>query len=392
MKKDSASSASQPGFFAEVEEADSSWAIGRPVRPEETVKMGLDAAWHHLGPCFASVKLDGYRLQIQRDNEQVWLFTRKGEDWTYRFPEVVQAVDRQIVPGRVVLDSELLAFDPGAGRQLPRDFVTSSQHRNYRVVLFDILHLDGISLYDIPLASRLEILGQVIDPDTTGILTVAEEIPIGTKEEIREFYDTCLQRGEEGLILKGRDALYRPGKRNPQRVKVKYVDTIDATVLGFDSSQSQAMPDAIGALVVGVYDEETDTFVSIARAPKGGISNPEWDELCERLYAIRTDLRPPNVSVVERPDCWVRPEIVVEVDGHGRVPSRSYAAGRDPGGVGYALADPRLSARGVRLDKDPADSTTLSQFLDMRLVPGHSESSAGDDADDAHEDVQLPLL
>ena len=92
-----------------LEEPTMSWQPGRPIKPEETSKLDLTSAWRSVGPCYAAAKYDGYRLQIHRDKDRVWLYTRNLKDWTKRYPYVVEAVQRQIRADRVILDGELIA-------------------------------------------------------------------------------------------------------------------------------------------------------------------------------------------------------------------------------------------------------------------------------------------
>ena len=128
--------------------------VGRPLAPMLAgTAPDLETALAKAGPALVEWKLDGARIQVHRDGDDVAVFTRTLDDVTPRVPEVVEAA--LALPARaVVLDGEAIALRPD-GR--PRPFqVTASRFGSRRDVetsrrattpltpfLFDLLHLDG---------------------------------------------------------------------------------------------------------------------------------------------------------------------------------------------------------------------------------------------------------
>ena len=105
----------------------------------------------------ADAKLDGIRVQVHRDGDEIAVFSRSLDDITARVPGVV-AVARDLPARAAVLDGEALGVDPG-GRPLPFQETSSRAARRdgalpVRPYFFDLLHLDGDDLLDAPLTER----------------------------------------------------------------------------------------------------------------------------------------------------------------------------------------------------------------------------------------------
>lgn len=117
----------------------------------------LDDAWSRVGqPAVVDWKLDGIRVQVHRDGDDVRVFTRTLDDITARVPEIVAAT--MALPGRsLVLDGEALSLDL-TGRPRPFQETASRAARQSGTHLtpwfFDVLHADGEDLLDAPLSRR----------------------------------------------------------------------------------------------------------------------------------------------------------------------------------------------------------------------------------------------
>ena len=147
--------------------------VGRPIQPMlASSAPDLDAALAKVdGYLAVDAKLDGIRIQVHRRGDEVLIATRSLDDITHRLPEVVEVV-RALAAEELVLDGEALALD-AAGR--PRPFQetaarTASSADGVTAVtpyFFDVLHLDGRDLLDLPATERWAALEALV-PEHTG--------------------------------------------------------------------------------------------------------------------------------------------------------------------------------------------------------------------------------
>ena len=117
-----------------------------PCLPTRGTSVPATPAWLH------EVKYDGYPLIVQREGNAVRLFSRNGNDWSGRYPWIVEAALKN-KHSQFVIDGEavVLGVDGGA------DFnALHSRKHNHKVQLyaFDILALDGDDLRGLPLSLR----------------------------------------------------------------------------------------------------------------------------------------------------------------------------------------------------------------------------------------------
>ncbi|CAN7460088.1 ATP-dependent DNA ligase [Mesorhizobium sp. LjNodule214] len=151
------------------------------------------------------IKFDGYRTQIIVDGYGVRLFTRRGLDWTDKYRDLAQAagnlgVESTIIDGEVIVTNEAGLSDFKALRKA----ITRRQHDLY-FVAFDLLHLSGHDLRDMPLEDRREILQAMIPAG--GRIQFSQALP-GDAKSIFHLVD---QAGLEGMVSKRRDSKYRSG-------------------------------------------------------------------------------------------------------------------------------------------------------------------------------------
>ncbi len=131
--------------------------VGRPIAPMlASTAPDVEAAVAKTGPAAVEWKLDGARIQVHRDGDDVRIFTRTLDEVTARLPEVVEAA--LTLPARsFVLDGEAIALRDD-GRPHPFQ-VTGSRFASKSGVrltpmFFDLLYLDGEDLLDRPGAER----------------------------------------------------------------------------------------------------------------------------------------------------------------------------------------------------------------------------------------------
>ncbi|MFI1101559.1 ATP-dependent DNA ligase [Streptomyces melanogenes] len=301
--------------------------VGRPVLPmlAHTAK-DVDEALDRLGPCAVEEKLDGIRVQVHRDGEEVRVFTRTLDEITGRLPEVVSAA-RELTARRAILDGEVIALDREgrprqfqdiAGRVGSRLDVAGAQDRlPLFPVFFDLLSVDGRDLLDLSVRERAAELVRVA-PEPRRVRRVTVEDPDDPEQRAaaREFAALTLERGHEGVVVKALDSAYSAGRRGASWLKVKPVHTLDLVVLAAEWG----------------HGRRTGTLSNLhlgARRPDGSFAmlGKTFKGLTDVLLAWQTE-RLRELAVAEEP--WgvrVRPELVVEIAFDGVQRSSRYPEG-----------------------------------------------------------------
>ncbi|MDX3798766.1 ATP-dependent DNA ligase [Streptomyces sp. AK04-3B] len=325
--------------------------VGRPVQPMLAhTASSVTEAVGRLGACAVEEKLDGIRVQVHRDGDDVRLYTRTLDDITDRLPEVTRAA-RELAGSRFILDGEVIAFD-GAGR--PRSFQETAGRVGSRVdvataaeavpvspVFFDALSVDGRDLLDLPFAERHAELARL----TPEPLRVRRTLVSGPDdvEAAEEFSRLTLLRGHEGVVVKALDAPYSAGRRGASWLKVKPVHTLDLVVLAAEWGHGRRTG-KLSNLHLGARTQDGD-FVMLGKTFKG---------MTDAMLAWQTDhLR--GLAVEENGYVvTVRPELVVEIAYDGLQRSSRYPAG-------VTLRFARVLR--YREDKRPEEADTVETLL-----------------------------
>lgn len=309
-----------PGALAEI-----GLTVGRPIQPMlASSAPDLDAALTKIdGPLAVDAKLDGIRIQVHRRGDEVLVATRSLDDITHRLPEVVDVV-RSLAADDLVLDGEALALD-AAGR--PRPFQetasrTASAADGTTTVtpyFFDVLHLDGRDLLDLPATERWAALEALV-PEAHRVPRWRGTDPTAA----RSFADQVLSDGHEGVVVKAATAPYAAGRRGAAWIKVKPVHTLDLVVLAVEWGSGRRRG-TLSNIHLGARDEDDpDRFVMLGKTFKGMTDEMlAWQT--ERFQELKIE---DNDWVVT-----VRPEQVVEIAFDGLQRSSRY-----PGGLALRFA------------------------------------------------------
>ncbi len=220
------------------------------------------------------IKYDGYRLGCLIDHGQVRLLTRRGNDWTSRFPEIRDAAARLRVT-TAVLDGEAAIVEPD-GRtsfQALQNAFGGGSRAGLVYFVFDLLYLDGEDIASQPLEARKERLQQLLgDPD--GMIRYSEHV-IGHGAQV--FAEAC-RLHLEGIVSKRRDLPYRPG-RHDGWLKTKCVRQQEFVVGGFTDPEGSRV--GLGALLIGYYG--ADGNLAFAGKVGTGFTQKSAIELRARL-------------------------------------------------------------------------------------------------------------
>jgi DNA ligase-1 len=313
--------------------------VGRGIRPMlASPATSLDDALAELGSAGGSgvtveYKLDGARIQLHRDGEQVRVFTRSLRDITAGVPELVELA-RALPCRSTVLDGESLALTD-EGR--PRPFQETMSNTSAGVLrprFFDCLHLDGLDLLDAPLAERLDALERIAAP----YRIPGELRPDGVRAAA--LLDEALAAGHEGVMVKSLDAPYAAGRRGRAWQKVKLAHTLDLVVLAAEWGYGRRTG-MLSNIHLGARDPDGGPPVMVGKTFKGMTDALlAWQTEQFTARALRQD-----GHVVHLPS-----EFVVEIELDGVQASVRY-----PGGVALRFA----RVQRYRPDKTPAEADTI---------------------------------
>ncbi|MFE5160695.1 ATP-dependent DNA ligase [Streptomyces sp. NPDC056697] len=301
--------------------------VGRPVLPmlAQSAK-DLDEAMDRLGPCAVEEKLDGIRVQVHRDGEDVRIYTRTLDEITDRLPEVVTAA-RELAVDRAILDGEVILLD-AEGR--PRPFQETSARVGSRLdvagasaalplspVFFDLLVVDDDVLLDLPARERHAELARIAPgPRRVRRLVADDPGDPETRRAAREFAADVLARGHEGVLVKSLEAPYGAGRRGASWLKVKPVHTLDLVVLAAEWGHGRRTG-KLSNLHLGARAAD-GTYLMLGKTFKG---------LTDAMLEWQTQAL---LGIAVSDDGWVvrvRPELVVEVAFDGLQRSSRYPAG-----------------------------------------------------------------
>lgn len=326
--------------------------VGRPVMPMlASSAPDVAAAMAGLSPdgtteVAIDAKLDGIRIQVHRDGDEVLVVTRSLDDITGRLPEVVE-VARSLPAERFVLDGEALALSddgrPMAFQDTASRTAQDSAKDGLRAVtphFFDLLHVDGRDLLDSPGDERLAALDALV-PERHRVRRLVTADP----EAADAFAAETVAAGHEGVVLKDLSAPYAAGRRGSAWVKVKPRHTLDLVVLAVEWGSGRR-EGWLSNIHLGARDETSETgFVMLGKTFKGMTDEMlAWQtERFTELAVSPETLR--NSYVVE-----LRPLQVVEIAFDGLQRSTRY-----PGGVALRFA----RVLRYRDDKGPHEADTI---------------------------------
>jgi DNA ligase-1 len=361
--------------------------LGVPVRPALAQRLpSAESIIARLGRVQLEPKYDGFRLQFHRDGRRVWAFSRRLENVTAMFPDLVDGVRRQLTAKRAIVEGEAVVHNPETGEFLPFQ-VTITRKRKTRIAeaveryplrlfAFDLLYRGRQSCLAWPQRRRSRELGRLVRSSTDDPIAVTETRTVGKAAEVEAYFQEMVHRGLEGVMAKRPDAPYRAGARGYDWVKLKRAyqsrlrDTVDLVLVGYLRGRGMRAALGIGSLLAAVYDPAHDRFRTVAKIGSG-LSERAWRDLRVRLDRLASRSRPRQVDSLITPDVWATPAVVVEVLADEITRSPSHTCGRSGSAPGYALRFPRMV--GERPDKAPEDATTEREILRLhRMQRGRS--------------------
>ena len=328
----------------------------RPVKPmlAQIVESHAEAFERYDGRVALEYKLDGARVQIHRQGEEVRIYSRNLSDVTASLPDVVAEVVDKLRVEEAIVEGEALAVD-AQGRPLPFQHLMRRFRRKHaaeatiqeipvQLYLFDALYLDGRSLIDAPNEERWAAL----EAATGGQGLVRRLLP-GAAAEAEAFAEEAYREGHEGVMAKELGSAYTPGVRGKSWLKLKHVISLDLVVVAADWGYGRRHG-WLSNYHLAVRDEESGEYLVVGKTYKG-LTDDEFGEMTEQLLALERSRQGSTV--------YVQPQVVVEVLFNEIQESTQYTAG-------LALRFARISR--LRSDKGATQADTLQAL--RRLYDG----------------------
>lgn len=364
--------------------------LGTPIIPSAAERLPTaKAIFEKLGNCIAEPKLDGFRLQIHLDkttsHPKIHFFSRNLQDMSPMFPDLIKELLKLDVQ-TLICEGEAIGYDTNTGgflrfqetvkRKRKHGIEEAANEFPLQLFLFDLLYLNGQSCLDMPYTKRHAQLVKLLSDVKSEHLFAIEHKKIESAKELEDYFYSEVAQGLEGLVVKRPDAIYQPGKRNFNWIKLKrqeeghLEDTIDCVILGYYAGEGKRAHFGIGAFLVGVYNKQLDLFQTVAKIGTG-MTDDEWKTLKKKCDALAVEHKPTNVQCAKEltPDVWVTPELICRVRADEITLSPLHSAGKTETHLGYALRFPRFMD--YRLDKNVQEATTneeIKRFYEDQFV------------------------
>ena len=206
-------------------------SLFNPIRPmlADRVKSEKEAIDKISGEFAAEYKLDGERAQIHKQKNKIILFSRRLENITQYYPDIVDNIGKFLNTNEGIFEAEIVAINENSGEFLPFQELMHRRrkHKLEKAVLeypitvnfFDILYLDGKNCLDLPYYQRRKFLEDVVTEDK--LVKLVPKMIVKSESEIESVLENSINAGCEGLMLKVLNAPYRAGLRGGNWLKLK---------------------------------------------------------------------------------------------------------------------------------------------------------------------------
>ena len=353
-------------------------SIFNPVRPmlADRVKSESEAL-EKMGKKFAAeYKLDGERVQVHLKNKQITLFSRRLENITKFYPDIVENISKSLKTREAILEAEAVAVNENTGEFLP---FQELMHRRRKYNLeravseipitlnfFDVLYFDGKNCLGLSYEERRKNLEEIVVEDKFAKLVPM--VTVTTDSEIEDFLENSINSGCEGLMLKSLEGQYRAGMRGSNWLKLKREyrnelgDSLDLVVIGAFFGRGRRTG-RYGTLLVATYNDENDTFSSICKVGTG-FTDENLDQLYQILSNKVTLKKNQKINSEMESDVWFDPELVIEVVASEITlsPIHKTATNIIRKGSGLALRFPKFTGK-IRLEKSAEDASTDREIV-----------------------------
>ena len=328
----------------------------------ENIADGFERVKNEQGKVALEFKYDGFRMLINKDeNNKIKIFTRRLDEVTTQFPEVVDYVKKNIKAKTFIIDSEAVGYDKKTKKYTSFQHISQRIKRKYdidklaselpvEINAFDILYLNGKSLIDTPFEERTKILRELIKIEKFKF-TAAEQLITDNQKRAQEFYEKALKAGEEGIMFKNLNSPYKPGARVGHMLKLKPSEKeLDVVITGAEYGEGKRAG-WLSSFDIACYDEDSEKFLEIGKVSTGIKEKPS-EESGGVSYEELTKLLKPLIIKEEGKHVKIKPKIVITIIFQEIQKSPTYESG-------FALRFPRFTRLRDKEDKPLKEISTL---------------------------------
>ena len=352
--------------------------VGVPIRMMLAQRIAeiSEIKEHIPNKVFVEYKYDGERIQAHIKNDEIILYSRRHENITHQFPDVILNLKNTFKGKNAILEGEAVAIDKKTG-ELEKFQVLMTRRRKYEIekytketpvkyFIFDILYLNNKSLLNENLLVRKEKLEENIK-ENEGI-ALAKYIISENQNEIEDFFEEALAQGAEGIMIKDSLSVYQAGIRGWNWIKFKkdykkeLVDTFDLVVVGALYGTGKRAG-TYGSLLLASFDPKTNKYYTFTKVG-AGFTDKDLEELPKILNKYKIKEKHRLVSTEMEADVWFEPVKVLEVEGAEITISPVHTVASDiikKGGL--ALRFPRFLR--WRDDKSAEEATTVKEIYEI---------------------------
>ncbi|BBL45770.1 DNA ligase [Nanobdella aerobiophila] len=338
--------------------------LGRPIKVMLAIKAdSAKEAFDVVGrPAMIEYKYDGFRVQIHKKGNEISLWTRRLENVTDQFPDVIEFIkeclpmDKDfLVEGEIVgyHDRKYLPFQK-ISQRIRRKYNIEKMVKEIPVVvrLFDIIYYDN-SLLNVPFKERRDLLKSIVKEDENKI-SVSEGKITDSEEEANNFFNDAIRNGLEGIMFKKLDAKYQPGRRVGYMVKLKPVkESIDVVITGAEWGEGKR-GGWLTSYIISILDRETGKLLEVGEVSSGLKEKKESED--DITFEDMTKILKPLIREEDGKMVKIIPKIVIEVLYDEIQKSPKYSSG-------FALRFPRFVR--LRPDKSIEDIDDINRLYDL---------------------------
>ena len=344
-----------------------------PIRPmlADRVQSEKDVIKKMPEQFVAEYKLDGERVQIHKQSDKIVLFSRRLENITQYYPDIVERIGKTLNVNEGVFEAEIVPINENTGEFLPfqelmhrrRKYKLDKAVSQYPITVnfFDVLYYDKKDCLNLECSERRKILEQIVHEDNFSKLVPM--LFVKNENEIEDFLENSINAGCEGLMLKDPSAPYRAGMRGSNWLKLKREyrnelgDSLDLIVIGayFGRGRRTGL---YGTLLLATYNPEKDNLPSICKVGTG-FTDESLDQLYQILSNKVTLKKNPRIVSEMEADIWFEPELVLEIVASEITLSPIHKTGLDliRKSSGFALRFPKFTGK-IRYEKAVEDAST----------------------------------
>lgn len=334
---------------------------GRPINMMLAVPAtDINEAFEIVGkPAQFEYKLDGFRLQIHR-NDGTRLFTRRFEEVSSQFPDIIKFVKEYVSGKSFILDCEAVGIDKKNGKYLPFQSISQRIKRKYGIEemsknfpvelnLFDVIYYNGENLFSKSLEERRKLLEKIVKQEK-GKIILTKKLVTDNEKDANDFFKQALAAGVEGLMGKNLKGEYRPGRYVGGWIKLKKIlEPLDLVIVKADWGEGKRASSLSSYTVACRNGGKLEEIGKVSTGMK---------EKSEGLtFEAMTKMLKPLIIKSHGRGVEVKPEIVVEIGYQEIQKSTNYSSG-------FALRFPRV----LRLRTDEKTVKQINTLQDVKNI------------------------